>query len=73
MINNRFEVLSNLNGCTDYNLIEIERKFYPTTTSRVYSLYIKGKHQRQNITIRKYLLINIVVIFGDRMLVQLES
>jgi hypothetical protein len=68
--NNRFEVLSNLNGSTDYNHIEIGSSILLLHQgSIVYTL----KHQRQNITVRKYLLISIDVMFGDRMLVQLES
>jgi hypothetical protein len=48
MTNNRFEVLSNLNGSTDYNPIEIQRKFYPTTSSRSNSLYSKASKAKHN-------------------------
>jgi hypothetical protein len=48
MTNNHFEVLSNLNGSTDYNPTEIERKFYPTTSSRSNSLCSKASKAKHN-------------------------
>jgi hypothetical protein len=46
--NNHFEVLSNLNGSTDYNPIKVGKKFYPTTSSRSNSIYIKASKAKHN-------------------------